>query len=169
MDLHTRWPHRWRSAKADSFDSTIHGLGVIANANIAKGEVIMVYGGIVVPKNDIAKYRESCGHAGVQISDDFFMVPASREELETQGIINHSCEPNVGFRSQVELVAIRDITQGEEIFLDYAFMETIFEPFNCNCGNASCRKNITADDWRIKDIQEHYGDYFSPYLKAKMT
>ena len=129
----------------------------------------MVYGGIVVPRSEIEDYRLVCGHAGVQISDDFFMVPASRDELEVQGIINHACEPNVGLRSSVELVAIRDIKQGEEVFLDYAFMETFFEPFDCSCGNAACRKRITADDWQLQDIQKQYRNYFSPYLKARIA
>lgn len=168
MDIHERWPHRWRNAKTDSFNSPIHGLGVIANADIAQGEVVIVYGGVVVPRSDIEEYRAICGHAGIQISDDFFMVPASRDELIVQGIVNHSCEPNIGFRSQVELVAMKDIKQGEEIFLDYAFMETHFDPFDCGCGNQFCRKVVTQDDWRNAAIQERFLPFYSPYLKAKV-
>lgn len=167
MDLHSHWTHRWRNPKTDSFESPIHGLGVVANADIKKGEVIMVYGGIVVPRNEIMEYRKEGGHAGIQLSEDFFMVPSSRDELQTEGIINHSCEPNVGFRSQVELVAIRDIKMGEEIFLDYAFMETDFESFECGCGFTNCRGRISPDDWKRKDLQDRYSDYFSPYLKQK--
>lgn len=167
MDLHSRWTHRWRNPKTDSFESPIHGLGVVANADIKKGEVIMVFGGIVVQRSEIKEYRKECGHAGIQLSEDFFLVPASRDELKVQGIINHSCEPNVGFRSQVELAAIRDIKASEEIFLDYAFMETDFDSFDCGCGNSTCRGQVTPDDWKIKDLQERLGDYFSPYLKQK--
>ncbi|MEK7620581.1 MAG: SET domain-containing protein-lysine N-methyltransferase [Patescibacteria group bacterium] len=168
MDLHSRWTHRWLNPKTDSFESPIHGLGVVANADMKKGEVIMVYGGIVVPRREIREYRKEGGHAGIQLSEDFFMVPASREELQTEGIINHSCDPNVGFRSQVELVAMRDINKGEEIFLDYAFVETDFDSFDCHCGSANCRARVSPDDWKRKNLQERIGDYFSPYLKAKL-
>lgn len=167
-DLHEKWPHRWRNTKTDSFDSPIHGLGVRANQDISKGEVIIVYGGIIVPKSDIAEYRSLCGHVGIQISEDFFMVSPSRDELRVQGIINHSCEPNLGFRSQVELVAMRDIKKDEEICLDYAFCETETESFECGCGTASCRKTVTAQDWQIPAVQSKYGEFFSPYLKAKL-
>ena len=129
----------------------------------------MVYGGIVVPKSEILEYRKLVSHVGIQLSDYFFMVPPTGEELEIQGVINHSCEPNVGFRSQVEVVAMRDIEKGEELFLDYAFLESYFEAFACKCGNSRCRKQITPDDWQLPDVQQKYGDYFSPYLKAKIT
>lgn len=169
MDLHERWSHRWRNKKTDPFASPVDGIGVIANQTIAPDEVIIVYGGIVVPMGEIEEYRKECGHAGIQLSDDFFMVPSSREELETQGIINHSCEPNAGFRSQVELVAIREIKKDEEIFLDYAFLESHFAPFDCHCESSTCRGKVTPDDWQLPDIQKAYGKYFAPYLKAKFS
>lgn len=168
-DLHERWPHRWRNVKTDSFESPIHGLGIRANQDILKGEIIIVYGGIIVPKSDIKEYRSLCGHAGIQISEDFFMVPPSRDELRAQGIVNHSCEPNLGFRSQVELIAVRDIKSGEEICLDYAFCETETETFKCGCGSATCRKTITAEDWRLSAIRSEYGEFFSPYLRARIV
>ncbi len=169
MDIHDRWLHRWRNRKTNSYSSPIHGLGVIANADITKDEVVIVYGGVVVPRAEIHEYRKLCGHAGIQLSEDFFMVPSSREELKVQGIVNHSCEPNIGFRSQVELVAMRDIKKDEEIFLDYAFMETDFSSFNCRCGSIACRGTVTADDWKLANVQKRYGEYFSPYLKAKFV
>jgi SET domain-containing protein len=168
MDLHERWPHRWRNKKTDAFHSPIHGVGVIANEQIAQGEVVMVYGGIIVPRNEIQQYRSVCGHVGIQLSDDFFMVPPSHEELEAQGVINHSCKPNVGFRSQVEVVAMHDIKKGEEVFLDYACLETDFEPFDCKCGSEMCRKKVTQDDWRLPELQQRYGKYFSPYIRIKV-
>ena len=36
-------------------------------------------------------------------------------------------------------------------------------------GSAACRKRITADDWKSQDIQKRYQNYFSPYLKARIT
>lgn len=143
-------------------------MGVIANERIVQGEVVMVYGGIIVPRKEIQEYRIICGHVGIQLSDDFFLVPSSHEELEMQGVINHSCNPNVGFRSQVEVVAMRDIEKGEEVFLDYACIETDFEPFDCKCGSEACRKKVTSEDWRLSEVQKKYGKYFSPYIQIKI-
>jgi hypothetical protein len=110
------------------------------------------------------------GHIGLQIHDDFFLVPANRKEVEEYGAPNHSCDPNIGFQGFPNIYfAIKDIKAGEEILLDYAFMESFFEPFKCKCGAPNCRKLITPDDWKIKELQEKYGEYFSPYLKEKFS
>lgn len=146
----------------------MHRLGVIATNPIKKGEVVLVYGGIVIPTNEIKLYWAKMTHVGIQISDDFFICPTTRSELETTGVINHSCEPNTGFSSPIHLVAIKDIEVGQEITFDYAFTETIFEPFACECKSSNCRRNITPSDWEIKSIQEKYGEYFSPYLKERI-
>lgn len=168
-DLHNLWPHRWISPKTKSYESPIQGLGLIATENIILGKTILIYGGIIVPKSNIVKYRSQLGHIGIQIDDNFFICPTSREELGKTGIVNHSCNPNVGFKSSVELIAIDNVNSNDELVLDYAFMESYFEPFKCNCGSTNCRGTITQDDWKIKEIQEKYGRYFSPYLKSKIN
>ena len=102
MDLHTIWPHRWITPKAKSFKSHIAGLGVVAIKDISKGETVLVYGGVIVPKSDIIKYRKKLGHSGIQVDDGFFLIPTDREELKRTGIVNHSCNPNTGFKKYQE-------------------------------------------------------------------
>ncbi|MBS3170515.1 SET domain-containing protein-lysine N-methyltransferase [Candidatus Woesearchaeota archaeon] len=167
MDLHKRWPHRWLNSKAKPGNSLIHRYGVFAKEDIKKDEPINVFGGIAVPKTEIEEYRKIISHAGIQVSDDFFIVPSNNEELIEQGIFNHSCEPNVGFNSSVTMIAIRNINAGEELVMNYAFMETYFEPFECNCGSSECRKTIDSNTWKDLDFQKKYGKFFSPYLKDK--
>lgn len=167
-NLHKRWPHRWLTPKAESRESSMHGLGVFAKEKILKGEPINVFGGIAVPVWEIEEYRKINGHAGVQVSNDFFVVPSDREELKQKGIFNHSCEPNVGFNSSVTMVAMRDIELGEELLMNYAFMETHFELFKCNCGSAVCRKIIDSNTWKDAEFQNKYKQYYSPYLKDKI-
>lgn len=168
MDLHEKWGHRWLTPKAKPFKSNIGGVGLIATERIGKGEFIQVLGGIVVERKDIGDYQKMMGHIGIQIHDDFWLVPADRRELDRTGALNHSCSPSAGFKGFNIYMAIRDIEEGEEIFIDYAFMESFFEPFQCRCGSANCRKIITQDDWKIKGIQEKYGAYFSAYLKERI-
>lgn len=167
-DLHERWPHRWLTPKAEPVNSQIHRYGVSAKEPIQQGEPINVFGGIAVPKSEIDDYRRIISHAGIQVSDDFFLVPSSNEEIKDRGIFNHSCEPNVGFNSSVTMVAIRDIAAGEELVMNYAFMETYFEPFECNCGSMSCRQTIDSNSWKDEAFIEKYLNYYSPYLKDKL-
>lgn len=118
--------------------------------------------------NKIKEYWNKEGDVGIQVDDNFFIVPSSRDELEREGVINHSCNPNVGFKDQIELIAMRDIKVGEEICFDYAMSESLTEPLECKCGSADCRRVITKDDWQNKTLQKKYQGYFSPYLRAKI-
>lgn len=167
-DLHTKWSHRWLSPKAEARQSSIEGLGVFAKEDIAKGEYVGVLGGVIVPKSEIEEYWKTVSHVGIQINDDFFIVPTTRKELEEKGVFNHSCEPNIGFNDSITFVAIKDIKQGEELVFGYAFNETYHHGFDCNCQSKNCRKYIKSDDWKLKEIQDKYKNYYSPYLKAKL-
>lgn len=164
-DLHRKWPHRWLTLKAEARKSKIHGIGVFAKKNIKKRETIGVLGGIIVPRTEIRNYWKVMGHVGIQIDNDFFVVPTTREELEKVGVFNHSCEPNLGFGSSITLIAIRDIRAGAELVFDYAFNETFHNPFKCNCMSRGCRKIIKPNDWKKSHIIKKYKNFYSPYLK----
>lgn len=168
VDLHKTWPHRWVTPKAESKKSKLHGFGVFAKELIKKGENVGVFGGIVVPTNEIGKYWERVGHIGIQISDDFFIVPSTRKEVEVGGVFNHGCEPNCGFTNTFTLTTITDIKAGEELVFDYAFCETVMDDFKCKCESTACRKIITGKDWKNKSIREKYAGFFSPYLRSKI-
>lgn len=38
----------------------------------------------------------------------------------------------------------------------------------CTCGSPNCRKIITSQDWKIKELQDKYYDYFAEHLKEKI-
>ncbi|MDP1706832.1 MAG: SET domain-containing protein-lysine N-methyltransferase [bacterium] len=166
-NLHNRWSHRWLNPKAEALFSGIAGTGVFAKEKIMKGEPVGVLGGIIVLKKDILEYRAQMTHVGIQIDDNFFIVPTEREELEKYGVFNHSCEPNVGYANSITFAAMRDIEVGEELVFDYAFSESFYDGFDCHCGLPVCRQKVTPDDWQRKDLQEKYSEHFSPYLRKK--
>lgn len=124
-------------------------------------------GGVIVHQSEIKEYWKMMDDVGIQISENFFMVPTSRRELEKKGVFNHSCEPNLGFSNSITLVAIRNIKKREELVFDYAFSETFRNVMKCQCGSDSCRKEIRSDDWKIEKIRKKYGQYFSPYLRNR--
>jgi hypothetical protein len=168
-DPHSKWSHRWLNKKAVARSSKIEGTGVFSNNKITFREPVGVLGGVIVHKNEIKEYWEIMGHVGIQIDDDFFIVPTTREELEMYGVFNHSCEPNCGFSNSITLVALRDIEVGEELVFDYAFCEIYQKGFDCKCGTNNCRKRITANDWKLAKIQKKHIKYFSPYLRDKIS
>jgi D-alanine-D-alanine ligase len=57
---------------------------------------------------------------------------------------NHSCDPNTAYEG-LNVVALRNIQQGEELTLNYAsFLDENMEPFNCRCGAANCCGRVTG-------------------------
>lgn len=166
-DLHQKWSHRWLSPKAEARQSKIHGLGVFAKKPVKKGENIGVLGGVIVPTGEIREYWKIMGHVGIQIDDNFFIVPTTRKELEEKGVFNHSCDPNLGFSNSITLISLKDIKIGEELVFDYAFNETYHDSMECKCGSSNCRKIIKPDDWKLSGIKEKYGKYYSPYLRER--
>lgn len=167
-ELHNKWSHRWLNPKAEARLSKIEGTGVFAKEKILKGEPCGVLGGVIVHRDDIKEYRSIMTQVGIQIDDEFFIVPTSREELEKYGVFNHSCEPNIGFSNSITFIAVRDIEPEEELVFDYAFCETAYDGFECRCGTDTCRHKITSEDWKLENVQEKYSKYFSPYLRSKL-
>ncbi len=167
-NIYDLWSHRWLSPKTEIKRSPICAVGVFAKDHIKKGEIIRVTGGLIIPKTDAEKYNKIINYEVdniyLDIGDDFLMAP-TQDDLKLTATINHSCDPNAGFLDTITIIAIKDIAPGEEIAWDYAFSQTTFTPFQCRCGKDNCRKIIKPDDWKNKDIQERYGQYFSPYLK----
>jgi SET domain-containing protein len=170
-DIHSLWSHRWLNPKCEVKPSPICAKGVFAKAPIKKGEIVRMTGGIIIPKSDIERYNKLIVYdvedIYLDVSDDFVIAPA-QEDLDKTATINHLCSPNVGFLDTITIIAIRDIEPDEELGWDYAFSQTTFETFDCRCEKSNCRKVIRPDDWQIKSIQQEYGQYFSPYLKAKI-
>lgn len=169
MNLHNIWSHRWTSPRSRAKMSPIHGTGVFAEAPISKGEIVAALGGVIVPAVDIERFWRMMGQVGIQIEDTMLIVPTSRAELERCGVFNHSCNPNIGFSTSITLVAIRDINKGEELTFDYAFSETYYHGFECNCGHNRCRRHVTGRDWERSDLRTRYFHYFSPYLRDKIA
>jgi len=171
-DLHKIWGHRWLTPKAKPGKSKIHGWGTFAIKDIKAGEIIRVIGGIVLQKKDLEKYHQLIGEKyETRISGDFFLAPSRKEEVTKEsGMLNHGCNPNVGFGDTITIVTIRNIKTGGELVADYAMDGLPIEPFICKCGSANCRKIIKPDDWKNPEIRKKYGSrYFAPFLKKRFV
>jgi uncharacterized protein len=157
------------SPKATARKSSIHGMGLFAVAAITEGEIVCVKGGYIFNRQTLQSMPDWYRAAEIQIADDLFIGPFAEDERTGSMIFsNHSCEPNIGVRGQVVFVAMRDIETGEELTHDWATTDDDDYEMECRCGAASCRKVITGQDWRRKDLQERYRGYFSWYLTEKI-
>lgn len=94
--MQKKWNARWITPKAKPFKSTIAGHGLNALERIPKGEIICVFGGLIIPKNEIKEYDKTVSHLGIQVNEGFFICPPTAEESKKLGALNHSCEPNCG-------------------------------------------------------------------------
>lgn len=121
---------------------------VIATDKIVKDEIIAVWGGRVVHRDDLP---EHINHSPMylQISDELFMVsPELNEHPDAIHFIQQSFEPNSGFRGEITLVAMRDIYPEEEI---------TYDP----------RMN-SKKGYLIRSVREKYNKYFSDFIQRKI-
>jgi hypothetical protein len=158
----------WRSPKIEVRDNTLAGRGVVAIADIAKDEIVAIKAGNIITRAEIKQATVNAGDLALQIDDDFYLAPRNVEEVEEMSVfINHSCDPNVGFRGQVVYVALRAIDSGEELCHDYAMERSDDYLLDCRCRSPLCRGKVSGEDWKIPELQQRYGDYFSIYIRNK--
>jgi SET domain-containing protein len=147
--------------------SGIEGRGLAALASIGAGEI---KGGHIVTAAVLQSLPERLRNSEIQIADGFHLVALEEAEYEPVMLfINHSCEPNVGFAGNIVLVAMRDISAGEELATDYALFDDYDAAMECRCGTPSCRGTVSGRDWQRPDLQRKYGSYFSSYLLRRLS
>ena len=107
----------------------------------------------------------------MQIADALFIAPTNEKDfLHSMMCLNHSCSPNLGIRGDIVFVAMRDIVPGEELTVDYAMMDNVPDShFICLCMMKECRKKITGEDWKKKELQKKYRGYFSAYITSLIS
>lgn len=164
-------PLSYRSPKTEVRESPIHGRGLFANENIAKGEVVLVKGGHILNRETLKReVTPSLGPVEIQIGDDFFIAPVNQEERELSMLYsNHSCDANLGMRGEITFVAMRDIAAGEELTHDWCTTDDDDYEVKCNCRSNNCRGTVTGKDWKRSDMQKKYAGYFSAYLAEKIA
>jgi GNAT superfamily N-acetyltransferase len=86
---------------------------------------------------------------------------------ETASLINHSCDPNLGWAPDGTLVAIGDIAEGAELTVDYALAldDPSYSMF-CHCESYRCRQVIEGTDWQIPQLRARYRGYWAPAVQA---
>lgn len=134
-------------------ESKIAGSGSFATKNIKDKQTIKALtGGVFTGAELDRRLMEGLSWLDddIQIGEDLFLDPDKNSRY-----FNHSCNPNAGMkgRDQVEIFAIRDIAEGEEITIDYStgtgmnkdsswIYQNVDWTMDCNCGSGNCRRVI---------------------------
>ena len=142
--------------------SKIHGTGVFATQNIAKGTRIIEYIGQKVTKKEgdkrserrIKKYLNSKETGSVYIFELNSRYDIDGSYLYNKArYINHSCNPNCEvdiIKGKIWISSIKKIKISEEFTYDYGyeFDKEDFTDHICKCGSKKCIGYIISqDDW----------------------
>ena len=159
----------WLTPRAELRDAGRKGLGIFAASPIGRGETVAGFGGQVYERSEFDRLDSHRRAHSIQIDTDLFLVIPG-DHLEPADYANHSCEPNAGLLGNMLVVAMTDITPGEEICFDYAMCDADdYDEFVCECGTPSCRGLVTGADWKRPELQARYAGYFSSYLANRIA
>ena len=119
--------------------SRIAGQGLFTGQDIKQGTKIIRYIGEKITHEE-SERRLAAGNAYIFGLDERYAIDGSTRK-NTARYINHSCDPNCEteqFGRIIWIVAIRDITAGEELTYNYGYGidEEPLEP--CHCGAQNC-------------------------------
>ncbi|TNN05111.1 Histone-lysine N-methyltransferase SETD2 [Schistosoma japonicum] len=125
------------------------GWGLMTTDNVEKGSFIIEYVGEVI---DFAEFRrrirryERLGHAHhyfMAVESDRFIDAGSKGNWAR--FVNHSCEPNcvtqkwsVDGEIRIGFFAREDIPSGQEVTIDYQFVQYGVSEQKCYCGTPTC-------------------------------
>jgi len=127
------------------------GSGLFAGRDFRQGEMLFRFGGaIICNAESIAQGDGANNH--LQIGPTTYLA------VEPPGVFtNHSCDPNVGIRYDVQVYALRDIRLGEEVRFDYSTTTSERRwTMHCRCGSPSCRGIIGDFHDLPEKLQQHY-------------
>lgn len=130
--------------------SQVHGRGLYAARSFKRGEHIIEYGGVKVPKKEGDRRTQAQWDRGRVYTFELsrrFDIDGS-PVWNVARLANQSCEPNCESHNEggrhVWIVAMRRIKKGEEITYDYCFPMTEPPP-KCRCGSPKCRGYIVGE------------------------
>lgn len=88
------------------------------------------------------------------------------DDVDDLGLLNHSCDPNLGWTDAHTLVALRDIAPDDELTVDYAtsFADPRFLLW-CHCETYRCRQVLDGADWQIPQLQQRYAGHWTPAVQ----
>ena len=138
----------WVSEALEVRESGMEGKGVYSVRDIKEGEVIGVFGGIVIHEEEIDHLTRTVpaeklniDHA-MYIYPGFLMLHDYENGCDPLCFVNHSCDPSSKITNGIILIAVRDIPAGEEVSWNYKETDDVGNwsyEFKCQCGSTNCK------------------------------
>lgn len=117
----------------------------------------------------LREVQQRLGLVEIFVTENLFIGPVVEREREGGMIFsNHSCVLNIGIQGQIVFVVMRNMQADEELTRDWATTDDDIYEEQRNCGASNCRKVITGQDWRRKDLQAKYRGCVAWYLQRKI-
>jgi uncharacterized protein len=136
--------------------SPVHGRGVFALADLAIGELLLEYKGLRLSWREAqrvhARSSAEDGHTFLFGLDDGSVIDGARGGNSARWL-NHSCAPNCEAEQDGERVfirALRPITRGQELFIDYCLTgdgrrtAAVKRLYACRCSADGCRGTMLS-------------------------
>jgi hypothetical protein len=147
--------------------SPIEGKGLFALVRFAAGTVVSRLGGRLASGAELQAVIDAAAADparpyidAINVGEDLHLILPPRHP---SGYGNHSCDPNLWWTEAHTLAARREIAPGEELTNDYA-TSTSSAAFrmDCTCRSLDCRTVVTGADWQRPDLQQRYGEHWTP-------
>ncbi|MDP9184390.1 MAG: SET domain-containing protein-lysine N-methyltransferase [Actinomycetota bacterium] len=139
---------------------------MLAREPIAAGEVVIIWGGVVMTEADIRAGRAK-PRTAAEIGEGVFLAGEHGDPDSVDDFLNHSCDSHLWFDDEVTLSVRRALATGDEVTIDYALWGTDTE-FPCACGSPLCRGALRAGDWCLPEVRARYEGHFQPYINARL-
>ena len=149
------------------------GKGVFADRNFKKKDIILYkdyrkHKNIVEEKNIFNISENDQNHI------DYIGRKKYAIDYSAFCMVNHSCEPNsyIIYKNFLVkyLVAMRNISKGEEICADYVLDTAGKWKMKCCCGSKRCRRTIYSNYFKLpKDLQIKYWKYVPRWKKRVLN
>jgi uncharacterized protein len=157
----------WSNPKVGRKLTPHAGYSLIALEPIHKGELILVWGGVIITTAQLQEVNQFMRDRSIQIEEDLHLCSGMVDDLSD--CANHSCDPNAGLAGQITLMALREIAMDEEICFDYGTSDGDPDFYmKCFCGAPECRGAITGNDWKNPAFQARYAGHFMPYIQRRI-
>lgn len=163
-------PDCWVHPAVMARRSPIAGFGLFATERLSAGTIVLRLGGDLVTDDELQRRlaEAAADPAGPYI--DTITVEQNLHLVIPPGQVihygNHCCDPNLWYVDPYSFSARHDIESGQELTSDYATVTgaPAWE-MACLCGAPKCRRRVTGRDWSSPDLQQYYGQHWTPGLR----
>ena len=111
----------WVHPSVECRDAGQMGLGLFANEFIPRTTPVLFFGGKIMTWREITTLPEDMWDIPFQVTDELFFGIHRRDDIGLGERINHSCNPNTGFTSEMRLIALRDIHPNQQVTMAVSY------------------------------------------------